>query len=660
MQEEDFLGIEAELESAMSAEQMATGAPPQSEEPKAERIMPLQALKPSDYTQSQLDRLLTSVHEKHTYMQEVHNKLEAVDKAYHMYKQGTPSAGDLPAGCATAEGDLDRIVPPIVISQVDSLVSHLTSLFLRGYPLFPVVSTPANRQWAEQLETMIDDHATIDGYVRKLALFIRSSVKYNFCALEPSWATVNAYNVSRDPLQIEGMPSMEEDQSGLTSLKVLDPYNTILDHTVSPADIPTKGDYAGYTERLSYIRAKALTNELSEQKAGINIGKALKTNHTTGRVFLREHPLINEYITSAAHRSGPNYDSYFTIQPENSREARGVAFEHIVLYARLVPSDYGFTGLKRPNHPCIFKLEWLNGVLIHCAKVVTAYNILPILVGMPFEDGLGFQTKSLAESAIPLQKGAQTLYSIRFNAARRTVSDRAIYDSDAISPTDVNSPAPAAKIPLRSKSLLGSRSISDLYYQIPFDPRGTETVLQDAVVISNFSKDLFGLNSVAQGQFQPGNKSVDEFQRTMQGVDEKLALPGLILEHQVFVPLKNIIKLHIYLYGQDAHLISQKTGNEVTVDINELRKHVLAFRIADGMNPKDQMASTQDIELFANLIMNSPALQASYGAALPNIVDHLAQLRGIRGFAEYLPQQPQGGQELPPTEPPMEGEMPNE
>ena len=69
-----------------------------------------------------------------------------------------------------------------------------------------------------------------------------------------------------------------------------------------------------------------------------------------------------------------------------------------------------------------------------------------------------------------------------------------------------------------------------------------------------------------------------------------------------------------------------------------MRKKVLKFRIADGYTPKSKLASTEMITQLMQLIMQAPILQQAYGASLPNMVAHLAQLGGIRGLDEYNPQ----------------------
>lgn len=155
--------------------------------------------------------------------------------------------------------------------------------------------------------------------------------------------------------------------------------------------------------------------------------------------------------------------------------------------------------------------------------------------------------------------------------------------------------------------------------------------------IVGFGKELSGLNNPQQGKFQKGNKSVQEWNDTMGGSDSRLRLPALTLELQFFMPLKEILKLNIYQYGEDAEVVSQKDGSNVKVDIEQLKTKVLAFRIADGYTPKSKLASTDSITSLMQILNQSPILQQRLGPMLPAMFEHLAQLLGVRGLKEYIP-----------------------
>ena len=589
------------------------------------------------FVQDYLTRMLTE-HNKHT---DYANKMEVIDQAYARYIANV----DPVTGIARGEGidaatqpvgvvNMPSTTPPVVVSQVGSMVAYLADVFLSGYPMFPVVSNPANKAQAEQLEVLLDDHATLGGYARQLLLFFQDGVKYNISALEADWSAVEQYTLA-DTLLEPGTQKVQKDNKSFTKLKRLDMYNTFWDMTVSPGDVAVEGDYAGYVDIISRTKLKRLLNKLSNDNEAFNVREALASSINDSA--FRLHPQVSQYVTSKKPTTGMDWGRYIT--GKSDTETIGDDnFEIIRFYARIIPADFQMS-VPMPKTPQIWKFIVINQkVLVYAKRVISAYDMLPILFGQPLEDGLGYQTQSIAEANIPFQEAAKTLFNIRFNAARRAVSDRALYDPDLISSTDINAPVPAPKIPVKSNRL-DNKTIADAYHQIPFDARGTESTLQDAVTIIGMSKDLSGLNSPMQGQFQKGNKSVQEWNDTMGNSDARLRMPALTLEYQVFVPLKEILKLNIFQYGQDVQLLSQKTGALVQVKMDEIRKAVLAFRLADGYTPKSKLAGTEALNQMMQFITQSPILGQYYGPALPGIFGHLAQLMGVRGLEEYLPNQ---------------------
>lgn len=603
---------------------------------------------PSKDSQALLVEYLARVLTEHSRFSDYLDKMEVIDQAYARFISNI----DPLTGIARGEGidaatqpvgvvNMPSTTPPVVVSQVDSMVAYLADVYLSGYPIFPIVSNPGNKKAAEQLEVMLDDHATLGGYARQLLLFFKDGVKYNLSALEADWTAIEQYTTIDNFLDPTASAKISRDNKSYTKLKRLDPYNTFWDKTIPPGDVSQEGDYAGYVEIRSRTKLKRFLNRLSNDNEAFNVKEALAS--AVANVTYRQHPQVSQYVTSRTPKTGMDWTRYIT----GSAEDRGVGddnFEVITLYARIIPSDFGMS-VPLPNTPQIWKLVYVNEtILVQAKRIISAYDYLPILFGQPLEDGLGYQTQSIAESNIPFQEAAKTLFNIRFNAARRAVSDRALYDPDLINASDVNAPVPAAKIPVKSNRLDTSRRISDAYQPIPFEAKGTETAIQDAMAILNMSKDLSGLNSPMQGQFQKGNKSVQEWNDTMGGADARLRMPALVLEYQVFMPLKEILKLNIFQFGNDAEIISQKSGDLVQVNINELRKQVLSFRVADGYTPKSKLAGTESLQMLMQMITQSPALQQYYGGAMPQLFSHIAQLMGVRGLEEYTPSPEQANQ----------------
>lgn len=620
---------------------------------------PVSPIPPSAEAQALLLSFVEQVMTERQKFSHYFDKMEIIDKAYARYQE---EKKDPYTGIVSGQGidaattpvgvtDLPSTVPPVLVSQVDSMLAYLSEVFLSGSPMFPIVSAPEDREEGEQLETLLDDHATIGGYARQLMLFMKDGIKYNFSALEADWSSIDQYSITSELLD-PSQTNFKKDNKSYTKLTRRDPYNAIWDHNVAPGDVAAEGDYAGFVEILSRTKLKRLLTRWGNDGEAINIREALACG--VGNKHYREHPTVSMYVPSRTPNTGIDWTSYIMgAQGGQQRSRYGEGsnnYELITLYARIVPKEFKLGG-PSANTPQIWKLVIVNSqVVVQARRIVSAYDYLPMLFGQPLEDGLGYQTQSIAESNIPFQQAAATLFNIRFNSARRAVSDRALYDADLINPSDINAPVPAAKIPVRINRYNGDRPLSSAYHQIPFDSRGTETALQDGMTIVEFGKELSGLNSPMRGQFQPGNKSVTEWQDTMSGADARLRLPALCLEFQVFQPLKEMLKLNIFQYGDDAVVVSENTGKAYDVKIADLRSKVLRFKVADGYTPKSKLAGTDSLNNLMMMIAQSPILQQAYGSNLPAMFAHLASLMGVNNLKQYDPQNAATSQAQPPQQ----------
>jgi hypothetical protein len=476
-------------------------------------------------------------------------------------------------------------------------------------------------------------------------MFFRDACKYNYSALECSWEAIQQFSVLSDVNAANGK-KVNRDAKYFNAMRRLDPYNVVRDPDIAPGDIARNGDYAGFIDNLSYIKLKRMLQKWGDQNTVYNFNEALNSNIQTvysqsGSGNYREAPQISDYLTPTRKDSNTvDWDAYMTgggVTNAKMNKSAGKRFEVFKFYARIIPSEFGIS-VPQANTPQIWCFVTINDqFVVYAERIISAYDYIPIFFGQPLEDGLDYQTQSIAEGEIPFQEGAAKLFNIRFSAARRSVADRALYLADMIAPSDVNAKVSAAKIPVNIPAM-SNKTLDQAYKQIPFDMRGTETTISDAQQMVAFSQQLHGINGPRQGMFQKGNKSVTEWNDTMSGADGRTRLPALCMEYQVFSPMKDFMLLNIYQYGDNAEIVSQRTGNTVSINIDELRKQVLSFRVADGYTPKSKLASTDAITMGLQTISASPILQRAYGNMLPSMFAHLMQLAGVRGLDEYNPQ----------------------
>lgn len=596
----------------------------------------------SKASQESLLKYVKQVMQHHLANDTFRQKMDAIDVAYARYveaqaqnnKDGIDRYGQQPCG-----GIRKEVVNPIVISNVQSMVAYWSEVFLSGYPRFPVVSTPDKKSQAEALEGLMQDHVTLSQSDAELQVLFNDLAKYNLGACEVSWDPIATYNPTISATDVNSTREVKYDIKHINTIKRLNLRNVVMDPLIDPAKVSAEGEFIGYTEVYNRPKLKKMLNYLTNENLLVHasvVNAAMKSGMNYP-LYIRD-PALSIY--NVAGEGNMDWDSWggFTPNvpagmikvPYNGQGMYAVS----TLYCRLIPTDH-LLNVPNKNHPQIWRLRVINGeVLVSAERLNTAFDLFPIYITHALEDGMSLQTQSYAEMTMPIQEATTRLFNIRFQAANRAIQDRGLYNPDLIRPSDINSPIASAKIPVKVQAL-SENPLSSAYMNLPFDARGTEGVLQDAMMISSWQKELTGQNDASRGQFQKGNKTMAEFDTIMGNSENRGRLSALVIAQRLFAPMKEQLKLNILQFGEDTTIISPRSKKPVALTIEELINTNMQFEVADGYTPKSKMANTEMLMGLMNLVGTSPVLQQVYGPQLPAIVAHLAQLGGVRGFDEY-------------------------
>lgn len=608
------------------------------------------ALVLSTASQDSLVKYCSSILEAKRRFTQFTDKLTAIDIAYACYKAKLAKDQQPVNGV-----DIQKLIPsddttiPIIASQVDSVVAYLIEVFLSGTPLFPVVSDSKDKALAEKFEAIVDNHAVKGRYARHLQLLFRDAAKYNFCGLEGRWDSIAEFNRAfAATFTTAGNPTLDTRQF-LTNLKRIDPYNAIWDYRVAPADVAEQGEYGGYVELLGRIELKRLLNKYSEERTHLNVATAINnkagvsgSGNTMGSdniaaagkpITYIDKPQISQYIDSTAYAQGGTWLEWL----EGQQAAQGIypgysnMYEMATIYARIIPKEHGIKA-PRENTPQVWKLQVINEqVLVFAQPETTPHDRLPVLFGQSIEDGFSYQTRSIGEAQIPLQRAGSDMYNIRISSAKRAVNDRGIYDATLIDMVDINSPTPAAKIPV--KNLKMGKTLKDAYMPIPFQDGSTIGAMQDLQQTLNMANMMFGINPFRQGQTVKGNRTLGEFQNIQQGADLRSRMVALMMEVQILMPLKDSIKLNILSHKDEIRALNFNTGELHIAKPGDFIDAVIEFQMADGFTPKSKLADTQQLQLAFQTLQQVPAL--SQGFNMPDMFAHLMSLMGVKNLEQY-------------------------
>jgi hypothetical protein len=593
------------------------------------------SLRPSADSQETMIRYVRNCTEFLNNNFNIREKLLQIDRQYA--REMDLSNKQTRAKLANSAGDpaaIQNITIPVVMPQTESALAFLSNTFLTGYPLFPTVSKPIKAKEALQLETVIGEHAVKFGYVPELLLFLRDGLKYNIAAVEVEWTNKKIYSITNDPSKTLDQGNAVETYTAGNYIKRLSMYNTIMDTRVmNPARMHIEAEFAGYTELLGKVALKQLIADLGAESTmnatrAFESGGASYVNVPASASYYI--PDINPQALLDPQQADFNWLNWGGVDVAN-RIKYSSMYEVTRLYARIIPSEFGLA-VSNSNTPQIWKFIVVNrNVLIFAERQTNAHNYLGILFGQPMEDGLGWQTKSFSENAVPMQQAATALHNSAMESQRKKVYDRLLYDPSRINKADIDKASSVARIPVKQQAY--GTNLSDAVYAVPYRDEGVASILQFSTQIVEMSNVVTGQNRVQQGQFQKGNKTRHEFEDVMSHSNARMQMMALLLEYRFFQPLKEIIKLNIMQYQLATTLYNRDIKQQVTVNPVDIRQASIEFQLADGVIPVDKIANQEGFTVLMQMAGTNPQLAAEYD--LIGAFAYFLQLNGATWINDF-------------------------
>lgn len=509
-----------------------------------------------------------------------------------------------------------NVTVPVVMPQVESAVTYQAAVFLTGTPLFGWTSPPSHADAALQYQAIVEENSIRGGWVQQLMIFFRDCFKYNLGLVEVCWDRQVTAAIETDVnFSLKQGKPKEVIWEGNT-VKRWDPYNSFWDSRYKPTEIHKNGEFIGTTELMSRVHLKKFINELPDKMVA-NIKGAFESglgfaNSSPGGIESYYIPNVNpDALIIKDPKRSTDWMSWAGLLERPSNEiAYKNLYEVTTLYARIIPQDFR---LKVPsaNTPQVWKFIIVNHqVLIYAERCTNAHGLLPVLLGQPNEDGLGYQTKSLASNAKPFQEISSALVNSAMAARRKAISDRTIYDPSRISSAHMNSDNPSAKIPLRPAGY--GKNIAEAVYAFPFRDDQSAVAFQEIPQMLAMSDRVNGSNQAKQGQFVKGNKNNPEFQTIMSNANGRDQMTALSLEAQVFTPMKEIIKINTLQYQAGVEIYSPSQERVVKIDPVKLRQSFATYKLTDGLTPTEKVIHSDELVVALQVMGSSPEIGSQY------------------------------------------------
>lgn len=535
-----------------------------------------------------------------------------------------------------------NVTVPVVMPQVEAAVTYQSSVFLTGNPIFGFVAPPEEEDTALQFQSILEENATRGGWIQQLQVTFRDIFKYNLGAVEVDWGREVTEAVETDIgfSTTQGKPKQVIWEGN--TLKRWDLYNTFFDTRYKPTELYKNGEFVGTTDLMSRIHLKKFLNELPDKmisnvKAAFESGLGTQGGSGTGGIESYYIPQINPgALMQIDPKRSTDWMSWAGMLDRPQPIAYKNLYEVTKLYARIIPADFGLR-VPSANTPQVWKFIIVNHqVLVYAERQTNIHGYLPVFFGQSNEDGLGFQTKSLAENAMPFQDIASALVNSAMAARRRAISDRTLYDPSRVSQAHIDSDNPSAKIPVRPAAY--GKPVQEAVYAFPFRDDQSAVAFQELPQMMQMANAVNGQNQAKQGQFVKGNKTQHEYADVMSNANGRDQMTAMLLEAQLFTPIKHVLKSNILQYQAGVSIYSPSTQATVKIDPVALRKSLAVFKVTDGLTPTDKQISGDDLTVAIQTLGSSQQLGAGYN--LSPAFSYLMKTRNVDMSAfEKSPQQ---------------------
>jgi len=561
---------------------------------------------------------------------QLRKRLEDVDRSY--MRESDFSEEQRKAKLANKTGDktkLQNIQVPMVMEDVESSVGFLTNVFLTEYPMFKFVSDPDKQDIALMWNTLVGEDQIYFGWGGQFNVAFRAGAKYNFAPIEVEWCKRRRWkpvNGTKD----KGVALEQVIWEG-NNISAIDPYNLIYDPRVPIDKCHTEGEFIGYIKQMSRIRLKMFLSDLGEDRLKNDV--AAFTAGDWGVQYYQ--PQINPDVTlkNANWASGAFDWTKWAFGTAQNHIAYKNMYTVVVIYARLMPFEFGIQA-PRDQTPDIWKLVAVNGVMVYAQPMPNAHDILPIIIAQPKVDieSLSHQIKSQAENQEPFQEMTTALWNARLAAARRRSTDRMLYNPLLVDPDHINSPNPAAKIPIRPTAY--GRKLEEAVFVLPFEDRESAMYLQDAEGVARWGLRVSGRNNTSIGQYQKGNKLNDEFHQTMENAGQQDRTHALMWEVNAFTPIKTIVKSNYLQFTPDGvKRYNRLEERQVNIDIIEIRKAEAEFQVGDGLLPVQKLARTDVMQNGMQWLQGDQQLRAGYEIA--PMFSYMMKVQGVDKLSKF-------------------------
>ena len=510
-----------------------------------------------------------------------------------------------------------RTPSSIILNNVTSLVSYLSAIFAFQTPPFGVTSDPAKLH----VTTAVREKLTRDSFKGRWTLHlmraIMNAVVFNYAPMR-QWVDVRTKTIQ---------------------MRALDPYNTVVDDSVPPEELGTRGAYAYTVEMMSLA---TLYGELMTFPAnGITkAGKAILDNVLDvrsipeevlrqGNGYMHTSGYIDQVI-SALQASGGATDwaafgtdqEFANLKPKrvSTMYVDGNRYAVSTYYVTALPQWLGleptrFGGEFNPVTGAIptYRCLMLGPYLLAVAPESTQLNQLGISVGAvrmtASASAGGGVSATYAELLAPYQVAATKLDNARYAAIRRMLGRSGIYNGDLVDTDTLDSKHVRMKKGKDGQTVLTPQHA---FLHDSVDGQALGVLIGEHGQLAQLASSTVGNTPQMRGGRTPGNKLAGEVAIEATYAEAPFRVHAMVLQETLIAALREQLKVNLALVLDDITFIDKSTGLRTKVNMQDFVDSALSFEVSDGASPASKLISPDAVGTLLSNVAQIPALQQLY------------------------------------------------
>lgn len=510
---------------------------------------------------------------------------------------------------------------PLSYVHIDDMMTYFAATFSPNRGMFYHTGKPNEASEANQIVTLMNNHAVYAGYYRETLLSTLSCLKYNVGGFACFWAKDEGPSLSKDPSGKDVL-SIDTKWQG-NKIESLDMYNTFWDPTVHATKLSVDGEWCARAKMVSHywLRSKAARGVY------YNVDECLKEDSGVSQCQYYRHPPTEARLDIDDTKAGQDYASWFGESPEY---AQNTGFELVEVFIRLNPTDFSLIEgtpadrMARSRYE-IWRFTVLNNEkIIDCTYMNNIHGLLPFFFGVINDDLMGQSAKAVSEILQPLQDFASFLLNIHIQASRKnvwglTVYDPTVVDFKAIPKGEVN-----GYLPIKASGYGKDLRTAIYHDQTQLD---TKQTLQDLDSVMGIINQFFPTQSLPS-QIASIDRAVDsQVAAVQQGANRRMHKTARLLDDTLFRSLRFCCYYNIIQYQPDNTSVNDFYGKEVVIDLSTLRQTDLPFIIGQGLKAIDRQAAAGALQQIIFALVQNP--QAAQRIDMIGLIDYWTNMIDI-------------------------------